>query len=283
MINFEAWLENPEPEEPTPLAPEPEEVEPVPEPEPAPAFPDPEDLPPAPDTTVPDDYVVCDKWTAGDLRFLLEKTEEGQRPLFVADSGRSGLPTIQVVHGYTTHCGMGVFKTRGPGYELMFEAGSMMPHVPGGTGYTFLTGDGLDKWITESGYDLDHVLSTIRGHLRNAQNEYDQGYKPVEAPVFERNAEVRPKFSLGRIVQTSGARYAFQETGENPVDYLYRHQIGDWGDLGHPEDAKANEKALDHSDPQRILSKYALKNGDTIYIITEWNRSSTCIMLTGEY
>jgi len=89
-----------------------------------------------------------------------------------------------------------------------------------------------------------------------------------------------PKFLIGRTVATAGA----MALGIDLVPYLRRHHCGDWGDLDN-DDKQANEDAL--TTDLRILSKY--HPTDTtgkvrpIYIITEWDRSLTTIMLTSEY
>ncbi|MEI7911361.1 MAG: hypothetical protein WCK77_17140 [Verrucomicrobiota bacterium] len=85
-----------------------------------------------------------------------------------------------------------------------------------------------------------------------------------------------PRFSLGRIVATSGA----VALNVDLEALLRRHHYGDWGDLDD-DDRQANEAALIHGD--RILSHYRLAGGVRIYIITEHDRSSTCIMLREEY
>jgi hypothetical protein len=54
----------------------------------------------------------------------------------------------------------------------------------------------------------------------------------------------------------------------------------DWGDLCD-EDKQANEEALEQG--FRILSCYRVGGGRRIYIITEADRSSTCILLPEEY
>ncbi|MCA9073039.1 MAG: hypothetical protein KDA84_29155, partial [Planctomycetaceae bacterium] len=70
------------------------------------------------------------------------------------------------------------------------------------------------------------------------------------------------------------------EAGETPLNYIARHSHGDWGTVCE-EDAQANEDAL--KDGARILSSYELKNGVKIWIITEADRSSTCILTPEEY
>lgn len=58
-----------------------------------------------------------------------------------------------------------------------------------------------------------------------------------------------------------------------------RYSNKDWGDLCE-EDRAINEYALTHN--ERILARYDTSKGP-IYIITEWDRSVTTILLADEY
>jgi hypothetical protein len=98
-------------------------------------------------------------------------------------------------------------------------------------------------------------------------------------------------FSLGKTYITPGAMDALSDAyGEDSfaasVALLHRHQTGDWGDLC-AADKKANAAAL--RDEARILSAYKLpepQSGDPpqkLWIITEWDRSATTILLPEEY
>lgn len=89
-----------------------------------------------------------------------------------------------------------------------------------------------------------------------------------------------PKFRLGQLVATPGALKALEATGQSPHEFLQRHSSGDWGDLDE-EDRKENEFSVEEG--FRILSAYYLNNGTKIWIITEADRSSTCILLPEEY
>ena len=51
--------------------------------------------------------------------------------------------------------------------------------------------------------------------------------------------------------------------------------------IGEPEDIKENEVSLKHG--FRLLSAYRTGAGDRIWVITEADRSSTCILLPEEY
>jgi hypothetical protein len=88
------------------------------------------------------------------------------------------------------------------------------------------------------------------------------------------------KFLLGQCVATPGALEALQRNGQEAYDFLLRHGQGDWGDVDE-EDTKENEFSLVHG--FRLLSRYTLKDGTAIYIITEADRSATTILLPGEY
>jgi hypothetical protein len=85
---------------------------------------------------------------------------------------------------------------------------------------------------------------------------------------------------LGKVVATPGALEAFALISENDFLYLARHANGDWGD-GYPDDAKANDEAL--REGTRLISAYTLRSGTRAWIITEADRSSTCILLPEEY
>ena len=89
-----------------------------------------------------------------------------------------------------------------------------------------------------------------------------------------------PKFQLGQIVATPGALAAFEEAGEEPITYLARHLVGDWGEVCE-EDAKENEFSV--REGFRILSAYILSTGVKIWIITEANRSATTLLTPEEY
>lgn len=91
---------------------------------------------------------------------------------------------------------------------------------------------------------------------------------------------MRPLFSLGDLRMTPGARDAMLSAGQSPAVYVERHARGDWGDMD-ADDQRANARALDRG--ERIFSAYNLPDGTRLWIITEWDRSSTCLLLPDEY
>ncbi len=88
------------------------------------------------------------------------------------------------------------------------------------------------------------------------------------------------RFCPGQTVITPGALDALAEAEQHPGDFLTRHLSGDWGELCD-EDITANEQAL--IDGLRLMSAYSISPQQKIWIITEADRSSTCILLPEEY
>jgi hypothetical protein len=95
-----------------------------------------------------------------------------------------------------------------------------------------------------------------------------------------KNSKIETTFPLGGIVATPGALEALAASGQTGAEFLARHQSGDWGTVG-PADAAENQLSIEQG--FRILSAYTLKSGTRIWIITEADRSSTCILLPEEY
>lgn len=86
-------------------------------------------------------------------------------------------------------------------------------------------------------------------------------------------------FELGRVVATPGALAALEEARVAPRALLARHQAGDWGDL-EAFDRHENIRAL--LTGARKHSAYRTPAGK-IWILTEADRSSTCILRPEDY
>jgi len=86
-------------------------------------------------------------------------------------------------------------------------------------------------------------------------------------------------FQLGNVVATPAALKFCNENNINPADLINRHKGGDWGDLD-ASDTKANVSAIQHD--MRIFSSYKV-NGGKVWVITEADRSSTCVLLPEDY
>lgn len=88
-------------------------------------------------------------------------------------------------------------------------------------------------------------------------------------------------FPLGRLVATLGALALLADAGEDPAGLLVRHVSGDWGEVP-PEDARENDLSIRAG--FRIVSSYPVGSDSArVWLITEADRSSTCILLPEEY
>jgi hypothetical protein len=98
--------------------------------------------------------------------------------------------------------------------------------------------------------------------------------------ILYRELEKPGKFDLGQLVMTVGASEALLTAQHVPPEFLLRHKHGDWGDLC-AEDRRENERSLRVG--SRLLSAYRTRTEDKLWIITEWDRSATTLLLPEEY
>lgn len=87
-------------------------------------------------------------------------------------------------------------------------------------------------------------------------------------------------FKSRRIGATQRAAKFMYDNGIDPGNLLSRHFTGDWGQLD-AHDTAANNRAV--KDGTRILSAYPCRGDQTLWIITEADRSVTTILLPEEY
>ncbi|WP_207384594.1 hypothetical protein [Comamonas thiooxydans] len=88
-----------------------------------------------------------------------------------------------------------------------------------------------------------------------------------------------PRFPLGLLHATPGASAVLDGHPDIITTMLARHSFGNWGDLCD-DDKQTNDMALQHGG--RIFSVY-IELDTKFYVITEADRSSTCILLPSEY
>jgi len=88
------------------------------------------------------------------------------------------------------------------------------------------------------------------------------------------------KFELGQVVMTPGVSDVLLTAQHVPPEFLLRHKRGDWGDLC-AEDRRENERSLRVG--SRLLSSYRTRTEEKLWVITEWDRSVTTLLLPEEY
>lgn len=102
------------------------------------------------------------------------------------------------------------------------------------------------------------------------------------------------KFKPGQTVMTRGFIALFGDLDNTETvaiasiasaRLLKRHLAGDWGDLDE-EDKAANNRGLKPGQEDRLMSVYhvtVLGKSHKVWVITEHDRSSTCVLLPSEY
>jgi hypothetical protein len=86
-------------------------------------------------------------------------------------------------------------------------------------------------------------------------------------------------FDTGFVLRTPGAFLALLEADVSETWLIERHQSGDFGNLCE-EDRVQNERAVEEGG--RIFSSYLLRS-ETVWVITEADRTVTTLLLPSEY
>ena len=89
-----------------------------------------------------------------------------------------------------------------------------------------------------------------------------------------------PRFQLGQILSTPGALKVMADNDVDPLSLVQRHVRGDWG-VVCSSDGRANEDAVQYGD--RVLSSYLMKSGAVVWVLTEFDRSTTTFLLPSDY
>jgi len=101
---------------------------------------------------------------------------------------------------------------------------------------------------------------------------------------FTNNKECKVRnpylLKLGQTVITPGALDAISKAGQTPLEFLIPHIHCNWGEVCQ-EDKELNDWAVENG--ERVLSAYRTKTDVRLWVITEADRSSTCILLPDEY
>ena len=90
-------------------------------------------------------------------------------------------------------------------------------------------------------------------------------------------------FPLGRIVATPNALDTLARHGRTPAEFIARHAAGDWSEMC-TEDVAENRLSVARG--FRIFSSYAYNVAQSdakVWVITEADRSSTCVLMPEDY
>jgi hypothetical protein len=135
-------------------------------------------------------------WALEDIRFLLQKLDEGQLVL-VADE-KLGIPTIHTDFGVEIeHFGYGLMGAKGPEYKLTFDAGGAMDKTPGGKSWSALRLEGNPPYT----YDRETVVAHLQAYL---PPEDELQTHPVEIPATENSFVPAWQIPLSQFLAVRG-------------------------------------------------------------------------------
>jgi len=168
------------------------------------------------------DPTLPDGWSKEDIHFLLGVLEEG--PILVADTAL-GIPTIHSNFGTEVeHCGFGLMRVKGAGYDLSFDAGGAMQRTPSGKGWTRLYIDGTYT------YDAKIVREKLLAYLPDSKSSPTPQSVPVKTPIEKQVQEFQhvlgqftgtekwtryPALCPNIILLTDGALFVAEHGGED--------------------------------------------------------------------
>lgn len=89
-----------------------------------------------------------------------------------------------------------------------------------------------------------------------------------------------PLFPLGDVEVTPEASETLLRAGQSADEFLRRFVVGEWGEIDE-KDRRLNEVAL--IEGNALKGSYWTRMGDTIWIITEADRSNTTLMLPSQF
>ncbi len=160
-----------------------------------------------------------------------------------------------------------------------------------------MTGDTAIRMLDQSPYPPLGRVTGFRvelndGFINVISSAVRSGQLTVDASTDSDKATAPPasliRLPLGQICMTPGVRDALESRPLYANELLKRHQSGDWGCIG---DADRKENLASLKMGWRIMSAYPIDpskpsagHGDnTIWIITEADRSVTTLLLPSEY
>ena len=97
-----------------------------------------------------------------------------------------------------------------------------------------------------------------------------------------KNIEMQTQIELGRVFLSAGASALVDKKQLTPKSYLWMHQRGYWGFV-REHDRISNVRSMKRQ-KGRVFSAYcAGKSNRKIWVITDFSKSTTTMMLPEEY
>jgi hypothetical protein len=142
------------------------------------------------------------------------------------------------------------------------------------SGFISLTDYGGGAIVNSENDPSDDIKSHL-GHFVSGGLDFDVADIETISKAIAGDGSL---FPLGRVVITGNANDTLSRYDVNAA--ILRHQAGDWG-VVTKSDSAANDYGLKHG--ERIISNYVSSEGREFWIITEWDRSYTTVLLPEDY
>ena len=160
----------------------------------------------------------------------------------------------------------------------------------GTKGTKYLVRRTIEEWtiVDEAENDYAAVKAAIDHDEWHHSDENYEASPAAEEPESELRVfgTAAPKFSLGQVVMTANLQHQAEEshgevgTAARIAEVIRRHGRGDWGDL-EQEDLDRNDDALNGEG--RLFSAYDSVFDFKVWVVTEWDRSVTTVLLPEDY
>jgi hypothetical protein len=205
-------------------------------------------------------------------RYWREEAARHRKEARTCSNVREGIWTIELAEG------------AGLASQLKSEIGDASP-IEEASLFSVLLGAALSEvdWHEIADAFLEELEPDPKeeDHDQADDEEETEAYAKAEfAHIKKERMEFQkdPLFELGRTVITPEALSTLSPC--DIQDALSKHHRGFWGDVS-PDDWYANETSL--KEGSRLFSVYHTEGGIKFWIITEADRSSTCVLLPGDY
>lgn len=123
------------------------------------------------------------------------------------------------------------------------------------------------------------IIKNIDSFLEVVPNDAKIFWLKFRRKLETLNEQSSLLFPLGEVYLTIGAQDALKESNQVAVEFLQRHQSGDYGDVCE-DDRRENELSV--KEGFRVLSSYKTSKDIKLWLITEADRSSSYLLLPSE-
>ena len=111
----------------------------------------------------------------------------------------------------------------------------------------------------------------------------DEVTKVIQKALEQVQGPTAAKFKLGQTVATPAALKVLAEAEQSELGFLLKHEAGDWGELCQEDCEQQDRSLLPGAEPERLMSVWHTKLGRKFWIMTEWDRSVTTVLLPEDY